>query len=103
MTLPLYMPKEIQMETPASGRELEHIHLSTYELSVAHRSIQASLFVGLSSVSYRFWGLSKNWFTTCLLFLIYQRIDYFPFEILDPFLPLLSPEWHLHLNGPMPP
>lgn len=71
VTLPLYMLKEIQIEKPASGRELEHIHLNTYELSVVH-SIHAHLFGGLSSVSYRFWGLSKNLCTTCLLFLIYQ-------------------------------
>ena len=37
--LPLYMPKEIQIGEPASGREPELIHLSTYELCVARRRI----------------------------------------------------------------
>lgn len=43
VTLPLYMLKEIQIEKPASGRELKHIHLNAYELSVAHRSTHTCL------------------------------------------------------------
>lgn len=52
---PPYLPKEMQIEKPASEGNL-NIHLSTYELSVVNREGPSkSLFARLPFVSHCFW------------------------------------------------